>query len=133
MVGAVEKDKTMTQKEMEAAIAKLQAENEALKQKVNTGGTLTLRVSEKGGVSLYGMGKFPVTLYAEQWGRVFAHGQQIIDFINANVGKLSTKADSLIRKAAEKAAAGPAAPTTGQPATAGTMAFGSLNLPLGKK
>ena len=54
---------------------------------------LTLKVSEKGAVSVYGMGKWPVTLYGEQWMRLLKHSAEISAFIEANASLLSTKAD----------------------------------------
>lgn len=57
------------------------------------GSTLTLKVSEKGAVSLYGMGKFPVTLYGEQWAKVAAFMPEIQSFLEANKALLKTKAD----------------------------------------
>ena len=54
-------------------------------------GGLTLKVSEKGGVSLYGMGRFPVTLYKEQWLRILASAPEIEAFIRENDSKLKTK------------------------------------------
>jgi len=55
----------MTEEELRAEIERLKAENEALK--VPASGQISLKVSEKGGVSVYGLGRFPVTLYKEQW------------------------------------------------------------------
>ncbi len=51
-------------------INKLRAENEALKAKVARKQTMTLKVGAKGGLSIYGLGRFPVTLYKEQWVRL---------------------------------------------------------------
>ena len=53
---------------------------------------LSLKVSEKGAVSVYGMGKWPVTLYGEQWARLLAHGAEISAFIEANADRLTVKA-----------------------------------------
>jgi hypothetical protein len=53
--------------------------------------TLTLKVSEKGAVSLYGMGRFPVTLYAAQWERLLDAADQIRTYIADNKAKLSYK------------------------------------------
>lgn len=53
---------------------------------------LTLKVSAKGAVSLYGMGKFPVTLYAGQWERVLGSAEEITSFIEANREGLAVKA-----------------------------------------
>lgn len=54
--------------------------------------TLSLKVSEKGAVSLYGMGRFPVTLYGQQWDKLLAHGDEIKAFMEANRSLLSHKA-----------------------------------------
>lgn len=81
----------MTQKEMEAMLVKLQAENERLRQEKAQAGKISLKVSEKGAVSAYGLGRFPVTLYREQWERLLAHGEAIQSFIAANAKSLSTK------------------------------------------
>ena len=82
---------TMQAETMEQKIARLEAENEALrKAKVHA---LSLKVSEKGAVSVYGLGRFPVTLYAEQWFRLL--DGQMVDkikvFLRDNQAKLSTK------------------------------------------
>jgi hypothetical protein len=53
--------------------------------------TLTAKVSEKGAVSVIGLGRFPVTLYADQWNAVLSRGPAILAFIEANKDKLSTK------------------------------------------
>ena len=58
--------------------------------RAKTGG-LTLKVSEKGGVSLYGMGPLPVTLYKEQWLRILASAPEIEAFIRENDSRLKTK------------------------------------------
>lgn len=79
----------MTREEMMAEIAKLRDQNVALKQASQR--RLTLKVSEKGAVSLYGLGKFPVTLYAEQWPRLLDHAVTIRQFITDNQSLLSTK------------------------------------------
>ena len=50
-----------------------------------------MKVSEKGALSIYGMGRFPVSLYREQWGRLLAANDDILAFIEANVDKLSVK------------------------------------------
>lgn len=79
----------MNEAEMQAELARLRAENDKLKNK-NPGG-LSLKVSEKGGVSLYGLGRFPVTLYKEQWMRLLTGAQEIETFIRENEAKLKTK------------------------------------------
>jgi hypothetical protein len=74
---------------LKAELDKLRAENEALKRSSAKG--LSLRISEKGGLSLYGLGRFPVTLYKEQWLRLLDMAPEIRVFIDANADKLKTK------------------------------------------
>ncbi len=74
---------------MQAELERLRAEHANLKNKDKGG--ISLKVSEKGAVSLYGMGRFPVTLYKEQWLRILASASQIEAFISENEGKLKTK------------------------------------------
>ena len=54
-------------------------------------GTLDFRVGEKGGVSVYGLGRFPVTLYYEQWNRLLGAGEEIKSFMEENKSKLKLK------------------------------------------
>jgi hypothetical protein len=61
--------------DLNAEIERLRAENEALKKP--TRGQMSLKVSEKGGLSVYGLGRFPVTLYKEQWIRLLAMADDI--------------------------------------------------------
>jgi flagellar biosynthesis/type III secretory pathway protein FliH len=84
-----------------AQLEALKAENEALK-KAKTAG-LSYKVSEKGAVSVYGMGRFPVTLYASQWETLFANKEAVEAFIVANKSKLSTTEDREARKAEQAA------------------------------
>jgi hypothetical protein len=65
------------------------AENDALKQRRNS--AVSMRVSEKGGVSVYGLGRFPVTLYHEQWTKLLAMAEEIKTFIEENRSKLKAK------------------------------------------
>lgn len=74
---------------MELEIERLKAENQRLQSRPQTG--LSLKISEKGALSIYGMGRFPTTLYVEQWERVLAHAEDIKAFIKANTSKLSRK------------------------------------------
>lgn len=76
---------------MRAEIERLKAENEALKATKPSRGTLSLKVSEKGALSLYGMGRFPVTLYKEQWMKLLGFSDEIKAFIQANDAQLKTK------------------------------------------
>jgi hypothetical protein len=82
-------DGVPTDEELKAEIEKLRAENAALKARGGKG--LSLKVSEKGAVSLYGMGRFPVTLYQEQWVRLLDFGDDIRAFIQENEGRLKKK------------------------------------------
>jgi hypothetical protein len=79
----------MTEEELKAEIERLKAENEKLKSPAR--GQISLKVSEKGGVSVYGLGRFPVTLYKEQWTKLLATGDQIKSFIEENDHKLKKK------------------------------------------
>lgn len=74
---------------LEAQIIALRAENEALRKARQ--GKLSLKVSDKGAVSVYGMGKWPVTLYRSQWERLLASKEQIEAFIIANSDVLTVK------------------------------------------
>ena len=75
--------------ELQAENERLRAENERLK--TSGRGKLAMKVSEKGALSVYGMGRFPVTLYKEQWLRLLAIADDIKSFIEANQGSLKTK------------------------------------------
>jgi hypothetical protein len=75
--------------QLQAELNRLRAENEALKKSSSKG--LSLRVSEKGGVSVYGLGRFPVTLYKEQWLRLLDMTEEIRAFIEANSSQLRVK------------------------------------------
>jgi hypothetical protein len=75
--------------DIQAELARLRAENEALKKPGR--GKLSMKVSEKGALSVYGMGRFPVTLYKEQWLRLLAMADDIKAFIEANNEALKSK------------------------------------------
>ncbi|MEQ1876549.1 MAG: hypothetical protein ABL958_07880 [Bdellovibrionia bacterium] len=77
--------------DLKAEIERLKAENAALKTKGPARGTLSMKVSEKGALSIYGMGRFPVTLYKEQWLKLLAIADDIKKFIEENDGRLKTK------------------------------------------
>ena len=79
----------MPDENLQAELERLRAENEALKNKQQRG--LTLKVGEKGGVSLYGVGRFPLTLYKEKWMKVLDNAEEIKTFIRENEHKLKTK------------------------------------------
>lgn len=90
-IGAIKAKATEAELSMAAEIAKLKAENEALKKAKSTAGVLSIKVSEKGAVSVYGLGKFPVTLYQEQMNRLLDHADSIREFMKANAASLSVK------------------------------------------
>lgn len=79
----------MSDEEMKAELERLRKENEALKKGAGAG--ISMKVSEKGALSVYGMGRFPVTLYKEQWLKLLQMSDDIRAFIAANEGKLKTK------------------------------------------
>jgi hypothetical protein len=78
-----------TEDELRAELEKLKAENESLKARTSKG--ISLKVSEKGGLSVYGMGRFPVTLYKEQWLKLLDLSDDIRRFIQENDAKLKAK------------------------------------------
>jgi hypothetical protein len=79
----------MADEDVQAELARLRAENEALKQR--RGASTSIKVSEKGAVSVYGLGRFPVTLYQEQWQKLLGMGDDIKTFIEENKDKLKVK------------------------------------------
>jgi hypothetical protein len=79
----------MSDLELQAELERLRAENAQLKNRDKGG--LTLKISEKGAVSLYGMGRFPVTLYKEQWLRILGNASEIETFIRDNESRLKSK------------------------------------------
>ncbi len=79
----------MIDADMKAELDRLREENEALKRTSSKG--LSLRVSEKGAVSVYGLGRFPTTLYKEQWIRLLEAAEDIRTFISKNEGQLRSK------------------------------------------
>ena len=83
----------MAEETAEQKLARLEAENQALWEQVEQRKTsqLRLKVSEKGGLSLYGLGRFPVTLYKEQWARLLDYTDEIRSFLKANDQQLKAK------------------------------------------
>jgi len=75
-----------TKEELIARIAELEKQVGGKKS-----GKLEFRVSEKGGVSVYGLGRFPVTLYYEQWVRLLDAGEDLLAFLEANKSQLKLK------------------------------------------
>ena len=79
----------MGEEELKKEIDRLRAENEVLKK--SSSKALSLKVSEKGAVSVYGLGRFPETLYKEQWLRLLDMTEDIQTFIKQNEAQLKTK------------------------------------------
>jgi len=79
----------MSDEDLKAELERLRAENERLKNRPGRG--TSLKVSEKGGVSVYGLGRFPVTLYKEQWTKLLAMADEIRAFLKEHDGELKTK------------------------------------------
>jgi hypothetical protein len=75
--------------DLKAELERLRNENAALKKGGASG--IRMKVSEKGAVSIYGMGRFPVTLYKEQWSKLLDMSDDIRAFIAANETQLKTK------------------------------------------
>ena len=79
----------MSDQDLKAEIERLKQENETLKKPRS--GTLSMKVSEKGALSVYGMGRFPVTLYKEQWLKLLTIADDIKKFIEDNNHLLKAK------------------------------------------
>jgi hypothetical protein len=79
----------MSDDDLKIELERLRKENAALKRGAATG--ITMKVSEKGGLSVYGMGRFPITLYKEQWLKLLDMSDDIRAFIAANEGALKAK------------------------------------------
>ena len=75
---------------LKTELERLRAENAALKSRTSRG--VSIRVSEKGGVSVYGLGRFPVTLYKEQWVRLLDMADDLRAFIREHDSELKAKA-----------------------------------------
>lgn len=79
----------MSDEELKAELARLKEENEQLKARSVRG--TSLKVSEKGALSVYGLGRFPVTLYKEQWQKLLAMADEIRAFLKENDAQLKSK------------------------------------------
>jgi hypothetical protein len=78
-----------TDEELKAELERLRAENQALKARGSKG--VSMKVSDKGGLSVYGLGRFPVTLYQEQWLKLLDLADDIRGFIKEHEGQLKKK------------------------------------------
>ena len=79
----------MSDEDLKAELERLRNENAALKKGAAAG--LRMKVSEKGALSIYGMGRFPVTIYKEQWLKLLGMADEIRGFIKANDAQLKAK------------------------------------------
>ncbi|HEX8941491.1 MAG TPA: hypothetical protein VF785_00055 [Gemmatimonadaceae bacterium] len=79
----------MSDEDLKAELERLRKENESLKKGAAKG--ISMKVSEKGGLSVYGLGRFPITLYQEQWTKLLDMSEDIRAFIAAHQGELKTK------------------------------------------
>jgi hypothetical protein len=79
----------MSEDDLKAELEQLRNENASLKRGATAG--ITMKVSEKGAVSIYGMGRFPVTLYKEQWLKLLDMSAEIRNFIAENDARLKRK------------------------------------------
>jgi hypothetical protein len=79
----------MPDEELKAELERLRKENASLKKGAARG--VSMKVSEKGGLSVYGMGRFPVTLYKEQWLKLLDLSEEIRAFIAAHESELKSK------------------------------------------
>ena len=82
----------MDERDLQAEIERLRTENERLR--AQRGGRVSLKVSEKGGVSVYGLGRFPITLYKEQWGKLLDMAAEIRGFITEHDAELRGKPEA---------------------------------------
>ena len=80
----------LSEEDLKAELERLRAENETLKQGPKRG-SLFLKISEKGALSVYGLGRFPVTLYKEQWVKLLGISDEIKAFIEENNSRLKAK------------------------------------------
>jgi hypothetical protein len=79
----------LSETELQAELDRLRKENEDLRRRSER--AISLKVSQKGGVSLYGLGRFPVTLYKEQWLKILDMVDEIREFIKNHESQLKTK------------------------------------------
>jgi hypothetical protein len=87
--GKGRKGNVMSDNDMKAELERLRRENAALKKGASDG--IRMKVSEKGALSVYGMGRFPVTLYKEQWLKLLNMSDEIRTFIAENEARLKAK------------------------------------------
>ena len=79
----------MADEDLKAELERLRAENAALKN--STTRAISMKVSEKGGLSIYGLGRFPITLYKEQWTKLLDMADDIRAFLKTHDSALKSK------------------------------------------
>lgn len=79
----------MSDEDLKAELERLRKENESLKKGAAKG--ISMKVSEKGGLSIYGLGRFPITLYKEQWTKLLELSEEIRSFLATHDAELKTK------------------------------------------
>ncbi len=79
----------MADEDLQAELERLRAENEALKDKEKKG--IRLQVSQKGAVSLYGIRRFPITFYGDEWDTILGMTDEIKSFIQEHADELKRK------------------------------------------
>lgn len=79
----------MSDEDVKAELERLRQENAALKKGAAKG--ISMKVSEKGGLSIYGLGRFPITLYKEQWAKLLDLADEIKQFMATHDSELKTK------------------------------------------
>ena len=85
----------MAEEDLKAEVERLRKENERLKKQGSRG--LSMKVSEKGALSVYGLGRFPVTLYKEQWTRLLEAADDVRAFLEDNDDKLKSKPTAAVK------------------------------------
>jgi hypothetical protein len=86
---ALEQSEHMSDEDMKAELERLRQENAALKK--TSSRAISMKVSEKGGLSIYGLGRFPITLYKEQWTKLLDMSDDIRRFLKENDSTLKAK------------------------------------------
>jgi hypothetical protein len=85
----IEEGLALSEEDLRGELERLRAENEALKSKQER--SIRLQVSAKGGASLYGIRRFPITFYKDEWERILGMSDEIRAFLAAHDGELKAK------------------------------------------
>ncbi len=101
--------------ELQAYLETLKAENSTLRAAAATSHRVSMKISDKGALSVYGVGRFPVTLYRGQWERILAQQDAIKAFLEANASKLATKTPDSPKAPQAPSPSPSQAPSSGEP------------------